>query len=173
MPETQPTAPPRRGGCLRPILIVVLLAGAAVGVWRMFVVQRFIVPASVTYMSPALKPGERASLDRLSYHITGPHRGDIVAVAAPGTQLGFDILRVVAMPGEMVEVKAGVLMVDGAAVAESYARGALAMTLEPQRVPRGRYFVLADDRAAYSARNLRWGLVPGRDIIGRIVPAGE
>lgn len=138
----------------------------------MVAAERFIVPAEVTYMSPALRPGTPVWLDRLGYHITAPHRGDIVAVSAPGAPLGFHILRIVALPGETVAAAQGKLLIDGAAAAGSYAHGLLPLAFGPKRVPREHYFVLADDREAYAARDLRWGPVARREIIGRVLPTG-
>jgi len=171
MSHIQPP-PRRRRGCLRPILILLLLAAAGLVLWRTVLVQPFTVPADVTYMSPALEPGVRAVLDRLAYRITAPRRGDIVAVAVSGAPRGFHILRIIALPGETVAAAQGKLLIDGATAAGSYAQGLLPLTLEPRRVPQAHYFVLADDRDVYAARDVPWGPVARRDIIGRVSPAG-
>ena len=158
---------------MRRLVILLVVAGAAYLLWRTFVMRPFTVPEQVNYMAPALEPGTAAVLDRVSYLITPPHRGDIVAVAAPATRLGFEVLRIVAVPGETVEVQGGKLLIEGAAAAESYARGALPLAFPARRVPQGHYFVLADDRGAYYAgRKLGGGVVPRREIMGRVLPAG-
>jgi len=163
--------PRRRRGCLRSASILVILIGAGYGLWRGFAVRRFTVPAGMTDMSPALRPGDRAALDRLGYRVTPPHRGDMVAVRGAESDLGFDIRRIVALPGETVEIKDGILTVNGARTAESSAHGELQGDLGPERVPRESYFVLPDDRTAYSP-SAATSIVARRDILGRVIPTG-
>jgi signal peptidase I len=165
--------PPRRGrGCLRWILILAIVGVTAYLLWRTFVVRQFRVPAAVTDMSPTLRPGDRAGLDKLTYYITPPHRGDIVAIRAPGAELGFDIRRIVALPGETVDIKGGVLTVNGARTADSYAHGKLRGDFGPQRLSEDKYFVLPDDREAYSSSTAN-PVVARDDVVGRVVPAGR
>ena len=171
--EAKPTPARTRRGCLRFLVVLLALAGALFILGRMFVVQRIRVPEDMTCMSPALTPGAPAWVDKLSLRITAPRRGDMVAVAAPSKPLGVDILRVVALPGEAVAAKDGTLVVDGAPVAESYARGELPGSFAAQRVPRGHYFVLPDDRGAYGARSLPRKPVSRQEIIGRVLPASR
>jgi signal peptidase I len=171
--ELEPTPARARRGCLRVVVVLLALAGALFIVGRMFVVQRIWVPEDVTYMSPALMPGAPAWVDKLSLRITSPRRGDIVAVAARSKPLGIDLLRVVALPGETVAAEDGKLLVDGAPVAESYARGELRGAFATRQVPRGHYLVLPDDRGAYGARSLARKPVSRQEIIGRILPASR
>ncbi len=161
------------------LVLLLALAAVAFALARTFVAQRITVPESVTYMSPALQPGGRVWIDKLSYRISSPRRGDIAALVLPGEdnlteRLVF--LRIVALPGETVTGKGGRLLVGGAAAAGSYARGELPFSFGANRVPAGHYFVLADDRAAYppggQLEPVFWGTVPRRDIIGRVLPAG-
>lgn len=163
--------PRRRRGCLRSASVLVILIGAAYGLWRGFAVRRFTVPAGMTDMLPALRPGDRAALDRLSYRVTPPHRGDMVAVRVPESDLGFDIRRIVALPGETVEIKAGVLTVNGARTAESSAHGELEGDFGPQRMPQDSYLVLPDDRTGYSASAAN-SVVVRRDVLGRVIATG-
>jgi len=171
--EVEPSEPKPRKGCLRAISALLVLGVAAVLLARLFVVQRITVPEGAMHMFPALQPGSPAWIDKLSHRISSPRRGDIVAVAAPGETEGFVILRIVALPGETVEAKDGALFVDGAPLAESYVRGDLPFSFEPQRVPRRHYFVLADDRGAYADEGLRRGAVREDDLIGRVLPASR
>jgi signal peptidase I len=155
------------------LLLLAVIVAIVIAAWRLLAVKPFTVPRGAR-MSPTLNAGQRAYLDRLSYLVIAPHRGDMIAVAAPGNGLGFVILRVVALPGETVEVKDGALRIDGAAVAESYARGRLSprMSLAPTRVPRGSYFALPDNRA-YAAQARAGPMVRQREILGRVAPAGR
>ncbi|UCH36491.1 MAG: signal peptidase I [Armatimonadota bacterium] len=171
--SAQPTTPRKRRGCLRPLLILVVVVGAMALAARAFLVDRIIVPEDVTYMSPALSPGAPAWLDKLSYRISPPRRGDVVAIAAERARPGYVISRVVALPGESVAAQDGALVIDGDATAESYAHGELPPSFAAQRVSRAHYFVMPDDRSAASAGEVHSGSVPRSDIIGRVLPAGE
>ena len=171
MPDAS-TPPPRRSGCARRVVIFVPVVGALVALASIFVARRVAVPADVTYMAPELQPGQAAWIDKLSLRIAGPRRGDVVAVRAPNGRRGFVILRLVALPGETVELRGGRVLLEGAPLAESYARGDVPMSFGPQQVARDHYFVLADDRRAYASRRILWGLVARRDILGRVLPAG-
>ena len=148
-----------------------------------FVAQRVTVPRGATYMSPALTPGARVWLDKLSPRIAPLHRGDIVAVVIPGED-NFEertvFLRIVGLPGETIAVKDGRLVAGGAPVGESYAHGKIPFTFLPVRIRPGEYFVLADDRAAYPSNGgqepIFWGVVSRRSIpviIGRVSPTGR
>ena len=171
MSDRQQERPKRRGGCRRRLFILVLVIAAIIAFGWGFVARSITVPADARDMSPTLRPGARVWLDKLGYHIFPPHRGDIVAVAADSSGAGFRIGRIVALPGDSVSAKEGKLLIDGSAVAESYAHGSLAATFEPIRVPQGHYFVLPDDRAR-APRNPRTALASKDAIIGKVLPPG-
>jgi signal peptidase I len=171
MSDMQERPPRRRGGCGRRLLIFVLIIAAILALGWGFVARPIRVPGDARDMSPALRPGARVWLDKLSYHILPPHRGDIVAVASPSTGGGLRVARIVALPGDAVSARDGKLLIDGAAVAESYAHGSLPGSFEPIRVPQAHYFVLPDQRA-HAPHNPRTVLVSRGAIIGKVVPPG-
>ena len=83
-------------------MIVVVVLGASFLV-RTFVVQTFYIPSGS--MVPTLQVGDRILVDKLSYHLHGVGRGDIVVFAkAPGEQQNINDLvkRVIGLPGETI-----------------------------------------------------------------------
>jgi signal peptidase I len=94
-------------------------------------------------MEPTLVPGDYL----VTIARTGiPRRGDIVVMRHPA-QPGLDLIkRVVGLPGEIVNVAAGQLHIDGSPLAEPWAVGPT-MPEGSWRVGPGRVFLLGDARS--------------------------
>lgn len=92
--------------------------------------------------------------------------GDVVVFAFP---LGLDrdfIKRVIATPGQTVEVRDGAVFVDGGVLDEPYLLHAPSYSFGPQTVPPGHVFVLGDARNnSYDSHS--WGMLDQNLIIGR------
>lgn len=96
-----------------------------------------------------------------------PHRQQVVIFRAPLPGAPDFVKRVIGLPGDTVEIRRGVVWVNGKALEEPY-RNTLA---DPQEnyaavmVPPARYFVLGDNRGnSYDSRY--WGFVPRSAIVG-------
>jgi len=138
-------------------------------------VRRFEIVESS--MEPTLRAGDYVVATRRR---PGIRRGEIVVFEARG-RAGFDVIkRVIALPGETVEIANGQVHVDGAVLAEPWADGP---TYPEGRweVGRDHIFVLGDRRSASSMDGrsigpLAFGAVPWRvgwrywplDRIGRL-----
>jgi signal peptidase I len=141
-----------------------------------YVVQAFKVQG--TSMSPELKDGERILVNKFLYYFGDIERGDVVVFWYPeDPELSF-IKRVVALPGETVEIRSGAVLVNGAPLDEPYVAGQNAdlRSFPPHEVRPGHYFVLGDNRKG-SNDSRSWGLVPERYVYGkaflRIWPPGD
>ena len=131
-----------------------------------YVVQAFKVQG--TSMSPELHDGERILVNKFMYHFSDIARGDVVVFWYPeDPELSF-IKRIIALPGETVEIKSGAVFVDGVSIDESYVTSAHAdrRSHPSQEIRPGHYFVLGDNRRG-SNDSRSWGLVPERYIYGR------
>ena len=131
-----------------------------------FVAQAFRVQG--TSMLPLLQDGERIIVDKLTYRFEPIRRGDVVVFWYPRDPAVSFIKRIVALPGETIEVKRGVLLIDGQAVREDYLATASRdqASHRPTRVPPGHYFVMGDHRTS-SNDSRNWGEVPQKYIYGR------
>ncbi len=141
-----------------------------------YVVQAFKVQG--TSMSPELKDGERILVNKFLYYLGEIERGDVVVFWYPeDPELSF-IKRVVALPGETVEIRSGAVLVNGTPLDEPYVAGQNAdlRSFESLEVRPGHYFVLGDNRKG-SNDSRSWGLVPERYVYGkaflRIWPPGD
>ena len=99
------------------------------------------------------------------------HRGDILVFKYPGDNRTMYIKRVIAFPGETVEIRGTSLLVNGQPIAESWARPMEASINEavqdfgPFRVPGRTLFMLGDD-LANSADSRAWGPLARENIVG-------
>lgn len=128
--------------------------------------------AQFNSMEPVLGAGDRFVYDVRAYRSTGPARGEVVLFEAP-EDLGpaYWVKRVLAGPGDRVEIRGQALWVNGAAA------GACPGTanLGPLDVPSGHLFLLGDNRAvSYDSR--AWGPLPVSMVKGKVLyvawPAG-
>jgi signal peptidase I len=117
-----------------------------------------------------LNPGAEASADSAGppsrYLFSPPQRGDIIVFRYPKEPSRDFIKRVIGVPGDVVEIKNGVVYVNGRPLQENYTADAPSYFAAAEQVPDGQYFVLGDNRNNSSDSHI-WGLVPEENIIGR------
>jgi signal peptidase I len=95
-----------------------------------------------------------------------PRRGDVIVFRFPNQPDRDFIKRVIGNPGDQVEIRDGLVFINGKALDESYIPDRTQHDFGPQLVPDGEYFVLGDNRNnSYDSRS--WGFVPEANIIGR------
>jgi signal peptidase I len=137
-----------------------------------FIVVFVVQPVKVegTSMQPQLVDQERIFVNRFIYRFSDIHRGDIVVFWYPKDSTKSFIKRVVAVPGDSVEIQTGSVYVNGTRLDEPYLKPEFRDYKSFQRavVPPGQYFVLGDHRnSSNDSRN--WGFVARRLIYGKAV----
>jgi signal peptidase I len=133
-----------------------------------FVAQAFRVQG--TSMEPLLLDGERIVVNKFIYRFQPIERGDVVVFWYPRDPSVSFIKRVVGLPGDLVEMRGGSLVVNGVPVREAYLPDAFrdADNYPPTEIRKGYYFVLGDHRRS-SNDSRTWGEVPEKYIYGRAV----
>jgi signal peptidase I len=130
-----------------------------------------------TSMLPGLQDQERIFINKFVYRfgLGEIERGDTVVFKFPMAPDKSYIKRVIAVPGDRVRIEAGQVYVNDKPLAEEYVkeRDAASWPSAPQRlsdrvVPRGKYFVLGDNRSS-SSDSRAWGFVPRENIYGKAV----
>jgi signal peptidase I len=123
-----------------------------------------------TSMAPLLSDQERIFINKFVYRFTSIHRGDVVVFWYPLDHSKSFIKRVVGLPGEVVEIRRGVLTVNGEMMAEPYVPPQYEDLSDygPQIVPKDSYFVMGDHRISSNDSRV-FGPVAGRFIYGRAV----
>ncbi len=115
-------------------------------------------------METTLHEGEYVIVDKVSYALRSPQRGEIVVLKRAGQP---DLIkRVIGLPGETLEVRDGRVYINGQPIAEPYIRGPIAQVTAPQQIPPGQYFVMGDNRNN-SSDSRAFGAIPRQDIVGR------
>jgi hypothetical protein len=126
------------------------------------------------FLSPEpLSPSGRVTMDMqfdaISYRFKSPARFDVVACGSAAAKPGGVIVgRIVGFPGEVVELRGGVLVIDGRAWSEPHIPPEFQtpVSLEPLRIEPGHYLVLPEDRNLVDRLRPRL-LVPASEILGR------
>ena len=136
-------------------------------VTAVFIVVFVIQPVKVegTSMQPRLVDQERIFVNRFIYRFADIHRGDVVVFWYPRDPAKSFIKRVVGIPGDTIEIRRGVVSVNGNEIQEPYLKSEYRDHESYRRtiVPPDHYFVLGDHRnSSNDSRN--WGFVP-RDLI--------
>ena len=105
--------------------------------------------------------------DRIAYAFHEPERGDVIVFLPPGNRRGDYIKRIIGLPGDTVEVKAGSVYINGIKLIEPYIKDYPGYTYAPANVPENSYFVLGDNRNNSSDSHNGW-TVPRQNIIGKV-----
>jgi signal peptidase I len=163
---------------LAELIRTALIVGILAYVIRIFVLQPFVVEGSS--MFPRFETNDFLIVDKISYHIHGPERGDIIVFKYPGDLSTNYVKRVIGLPGDTVRITDGKVTVintthpNGVTLSEPYVAAGNITTVptgspsSEYTVPAGDYFVLGDNRRA-SSDSREWGFLPKEDLIGRVV----
>jgi signal peptidase I len=123
-----------------------------------------------TSMLPELKDQERIFVNKFVYRFEKISRRDIVVFWYPRDYTKSFIKRIIGLPGDTIEIRKGIVYVNGEALDEPYILPEYMdkRNMDPRTVDIGYYFVMGDDRK-YSSDSRVWGLVPEKYIYGKAV----
>jgi signal peptidase I len=154
------------------VVYAVVAIGLALFI-RFFVAAPYIV--SGASMEPAFHDLHYLIVDRISYDLGEPQRGDVVVFDLPQNTSRALIKRVIGLPGETVQLDGNSVTIinashpEGFTLLEPYLEtenlggsGNITITLKSDE-----YFVLGDNRRV-SADSRLWGALPKEDIVGRV-----
>lgn len=151
----------------------VLLIISVFVLFGVFIAQPVVVEG--TSMLPELHDGERLLVNKLIYYkidsVDWGHieRGDIVVFWYPKEPDKSYVKRVISLPGETVEVRNGVVFINGQELNEPYLQEEFNHSypsFPPRRVDEHYFFVMGDNRDN-SSDSRYWGLVPEKYIYGK------
>ena len=142
----------------------------------LFVVMAFGMRTKVIgeSMEPTLYHGQDVLINRVAYKFMSPKSGDIIVFLPNGNANSHDyIKRVVAVPGDTVQIKDGKLYVNGQ---EQDSNDSLYDKMEDAGVASNKlkltddeYFVLGDNRnSSEDSRSANIGTVKLNSIIGKV-----
>lgn len=103
--------------------------------------------------------------NRFAFH--PPRRGEVIVFRYPNNPRRDFVKRVVGLPGERVEIRQGVVSINGVDLKEPYFTGRNNSNAEPLLLGRYEYFVLGDNRGS-SNDSRHWGPVPEQNVLGKV-----
>lgn len=172
-----------------PLLIVVSLAAAVI--MKTFLFAAFYIPS--VSMQPTLEVNDRIMVNKVVYDFRDPEIGEIVVFDNPlidtpeaasfrgratrairdafgirAAEVPDDFIkRVIAVGGDIIEIKDQIVLVNGVVIDEPYIHPEAAMhDFGPVTVPEGEVFLMGDNRNS-SGDSRVFGTRPVDDMIGR------
>jgi signal peptidase I len=137
---------------------------------NLFVVQ--VTEVRQRSMEPTLFQSDRVLVSKVDYRIGTPERGDIVVFdPTSDTAIPF-VKRIVAIGGDVLELRDGRLFVNGEpsdipdAVGDTLPQSP--QVVYPYTVPDGEFFAMGDNRQA-SSDSRSFGAQPNAQIIGKVI----
>jgi len=123
-----------------------------------------------TSMAPLLSDQERIFINKFVYRFEDIHRGDVVVFWYPLDRSKSFIKRVIGLPGETVDIRRGLLYVNGQLIPEPYVPPQYTDVTDfgPVKVPKDSYFVMGDHRISSNDSRV-FGPVASQFIYGRAV----
>lgn len=181
-------------GILTDVVKTIIYAIIIAIILQTFFLKAFAIPTPS--MEPTLMVGDHILIDRASYHLKSPSRFDIVvfrfdpndeknwtrggnfvtkSIDLLGETLGlthretvYYVKRIIALPGEVVEMKEGTVYIDETPLEETHKHIRDMKDFEPRKVPERCVFVMGDNRPNSNDSRL-WGFVPHDAIIGKVL----
>lgn len=159
-------------------LKILLIALAIVIPVRMLLFQPFVVKGDS--MEPNYHSGDYLIIDELSYRMRDPERGEVIVFKYPLNTSYRYIKRIIALPGETIDLKNGEVYVSRAGSEpvkineDLYISDATRETWKsrldygPVTLKADEFFVMGDNRN-YSSDSRTWGVLPMKDITGRVI----
>ena len=119
-------------------------------------------------MDPTYQDGSFSFCWRLQHLFTQPKRFDVVAVRFAGTDVML-LKRIIALQGETVEFREGLLYVNGNLVEEPYVQRRSDWKLPARTVSLGHVYIAGDNRGTPMDQH-RFGEVSLNRIVGGVIP---
>jgi signal peptidase I len=170
--DPTPPSPARRGA--RGIIDWIVVIGIALLVAflvRTFVLAHFVVEGHS--MDVTLHDGDRVFVNKLSYRLHEPNRGDVVVLhQSTGAGERDLIKRVIGLEGETIEMRSCEVRIDGEVLEEPYLDPEVVPPsncggdFPPTEVPDNHVFVMGDNRPG-SQDSRAIGPVADGDLVGR------
>jgi signal peptidase I len=115
-------------------------------------------------MQPNLHEGERVIVDKVTYWLRPPQRGDIIVFDGHGA---VDLIkRIIALPDETIEIHGGQVSINGIVLDEPYLEHPTSSDVSAQQVAADHYYVMGDNRDN-SQDSRAFGAITSKEIVGR------
>lgn len=119
-----------------------------------------------TSMEPNLHNGQYLIVDKISYRLDEPQRGDVIVFEPPNRPGEDYVKRVIALPGELVEIRNGQVFINNHSLDEPYVVHRGSYSMSARRVGPAELFVLGDNRNS-SSDSHNWGMLAQDKVVGK------
>lgn len=122
-------------------------------------------------MEPSLYNNEKLLLSTTSYVFSEPERGDIIVVKPEAINVDYIIKRIIAIPGDTVEIKDNVIYVNDIAIDEPYlTEQMITSDIEKFKLANNEYFICGDNRNnSLDSRSEILGPITKDEIFGKVI----
>jgi signal peptidase I len=117
-------------------------------------------------MEPNLQDSQYLIVDKISYRLGTPQRGDVIVFEPPSRPNEDYVKRVIGIPGDLVEVRKGQVLINDKPVEEPYILFPGTYSMSPRRVGPNELFVLGDNRNS-SSDSHSWGMLAQDNVVGK------
>jgi signal peptidase I len=114
-------------------------------------------------MQPTYMFGRPNVVNRLAFRFREPKRGDVIGIRMAGERVQL-MKRIVGLPGEHVEVRGGVVYINGEALDEPYVKHPAPWERREYSLAADQYYVAGDNRA-----NSENGVIERARILGKVL----
>lgn len=149
--------------------LTVVCATSCTGYIRADVVEPFNIPSAS--MAPAILPGDYVLCDKRAYVDGPPRRGDLVIFQNPNNRSMSMLKRIIALPGDIIEVRSGRAWVNGQDLSQAATAEAVSIA-EPVPAIQGLGVTERNGQASYVVL-VSENDGPGRDLAPFTVPNGH
>lgn len=133
---------------------------------RFFIVQPFVVDGPS--MEPNFVDKEAILVDKISWRLHAPVRGEVAIFQAPPQPNEDYIKRIIGLPGETVTIENSKILINNQELSETYlpSNGLSTDEYYQKTLSANEYFVMGDNRP-HSSDSRDWGAVPKKNLVGR------
>lgn len=159
-------------GFLKELIIDIVIILLCVLVIPRFVIQRTIVSGSS--MESTLYNDDNLLVEKVSYLLGKPHRFDVVVFYPYGKDEGeYYVKRVIALPGETIQIIGDTIYIDGEVLEEHYGKDPIrvqGIAAEALTLGDDEYFLMGDNReVSFDSRYEEVGPVKEDLIVGKAI----
>ena len=128
-----------------------------------------VVSVTSDSMHETLMRGDLVLVSKFDFKEDGPTQGEIIA-ARRGVQSGTLLRRVIAVPGQTIEIDGEQTLINGVQLNEMQYKSLENYDVFPAKtLPEGKYYLMGDNRSEVSdSRSDQIGLVDKNEIVGRV-----
>ena len=125
-------------------VVSIVIAVALAMFIRTFIVELYVVDGPS--MRPTLESEERLVVNKFIYRFRPPEKGEVLVFQYPRDPSRDFIKRVIATPGDTIEIREGRVLVNDQLLTEDYILEKTRSEYPKSTVPEGRIFVMGDNR---------------------------